>query len=234
MTRWPNQHKRSSLRRLLRENGRCRPCAAISLVEILVALAIIAALCGILFPLLRSAKASAKDSGHAYQLHQIGLSWEIYSQDSNNTVPTIYKLNSSGTVDKQLFASSCDPNPHGWTNILGDAGHDPSYEGKVSTIDLAFYMGQFGLNDDYVRTVAEKSKHKGWVFLPGCTAELRFQPTRSPWHNSPGFLGKYSLLRFDTSVENRTSTLSTTLDGSLFCYDTYFSDEPCKLPPLAP
>ncbi|MBS1706122.1 MAG: prepilin-type N-terminal cleavage/methylation domain-containing protein [Armatimonadetes bacterium] len=61
--------------------------SAFTLIELLVAIAIIAILAAILFPVFAQAKVSAKKAACASNMRQIGLALVMYADDNDDTVP---------------------------------------------------------------------------------------------------------------------------------------------------
>ena len=62
--------------------------SAFTLIELLVVIAIIAILAAILFPVFAQAKAAAKATVSLSNLKQLGLSWIIYANDYDDTLPS--------------------------------------------------------------------------------------------------------------------------------------------------
>jgi len=64
--------------------------AAFTLIELLVVIAIIGILAGLLLPVLGRAKEAGRSTVCLSNLHQIGISLQLYVQDNNNRLPRIY------------------------------------------------------------------------------------------------------------------------------------------------
>lgn len=64
-----------------------RPGRAFTLIELLVVIAIIAVLAAILFPVFSQAKAAAKAASCLSNMKQIGLAWQMYAGDHDDTMP---------------------------------------------------------------------------------------------------------------------------------------------------
>lgn len=64
-----------------------RTSAAFTLIELLVVIAIIAILAAILFPVFQSAREKARQSACASNLKQLGLAFQMYSQDFDEMLP---------------------------------------------------------------------------------------------------------------------------------------------------
>jgi prepilin-type N-terminal cleavage/methylation domain-containing protein len=75
------------------------PATAFSLIELLVVIAIIAILAAMLLPALGRARAKALQTQCISNQHQIGLAYNMYAQDSNETYPVHPDWASSGGQD---------------------------------------------------------------------------------------------------------------------------------------
>jgi prepilin-type N-terminal cleavage/methylation domain-containing protein/prepilin-type processing-associated H-X9-DG protein len=67
-----------------------------TLIELLVVIAIIAILAAILFPVFIRAKESARLTGCASNLRQLGKSYQLYVDDYNGTYPAGYRITAAG------------------------------------------------------------------------------------------------------------------------------------------
>src|SRR2546423_11170011 len=69
---------------------RKRAVTAFTLLELLVTIFVIGILAALLFPTLARSKASARDTGCLNNLHQIGLALQVYVDENENRVPTMF------------------------------------------------------------------------------------------------------------------------------------------------
>jgi len=65
-------------------------CRAFTFVELLIVVAVIAVLTALLLPALIQSKEAGRSTGCLGNLHQIGLSLQIYVQDNQNMLPVMY------------------------------------------------------------------------------------------------------------------------------------------------
>jgi prepilin-type N-terminal cleavage/methylation domain-containing protein len=72
--------------------------AAFTLIELLVVIAIIAILAAILFPVFAQAKAAAKKTASISNLKQIGLAWQMYGNDYDDTMMRVRVDGPAGTA----------------------------------------------------------------------------------------------------------------------------------------
>jgi prepilin-type N-terminal cleavage/methylation domain-containing protein/prepilin-type processing-associated H-X9-DG protein len=61
-----------------------------TLIELLVVIAILAVLAGLLLPVLSSAKESGRATVCLSNLHQFGVALQLYVQENNNTLPSMF------------------------------------------------------------------------------------------------------------------------------------------------
>jgi prepilin-type N-terminal cleavage/methylation domain-containing protein/prepilin-type processing-associated H-X9-DG protein len=129
-----------------REVSNCRRTArAFTLIEILVVIAIIAVLAAILFPVFARARENARRASCMSNLKQIGLGFQMYTQDYDEKFPV---LNTSATApavwywqavqpyvkSKQIWA---DPSASGGTSA--STGDTSAQFGSWKTIDPVWY-----------------------------------------------------------------------------------------------
>jgi len=67
-----------------------RTAAAFTLLELLITIFIIGILAALLLPALGKSKASARDSACLNNLHQIGIALQVYVDENENRLPTMF------------------------------------------------------------------------------------------------------------------------------------------------
>lgn len=83
---------------------RLRTRAAFTLIELLVVIAIIAILAAILFPVFAQAREKARSISCASNLRQIGIAYLQYTQDYDETTPTVSKAKQPGGLNGTTYS----------------------------------------------------------------------------------------------------------------------------------
>jgi prepilin-type N-terminal cleavage/methylation domain-containing protein/prepilin-type processing-associated H-X9-DG protein len=91
---------------------------AFTLVELLVAIAIIAILASLLMPALGRGKESGHVAACQGNLHQVGVALQIYVDDSRNIMPTMYDRPLAGAPTNLPTIDVVLAGPLGSTNVL--------------------------------------------------------------------------------------------------------------------
>lgn len=81
---------------------------AFTLVELLVVIAIISLLAALLFPVFGAARASARRTVCISNLRQLGLSLQMYRQDSEELPPRLSTVNGAYVKDPRIFVCPND------------------------------------------------------------------------------------------------------------------------------
>ena len=111
---------------------------ALTLVEILVTIAIVASVLAILFPVVIRAKERALDSQETGQLRQIAIAHSLYKSDFDDVEPaSTVPLIAGGYVKPDLVRSPRDPYANGWANEHRKGAPEPKTPYKDSFRTLA-------------------------------------------------------------------------------------------------
>ena len=116
---------------------------AISLVEVLVAVAVVAVIAAILFPILSQTNEQARHSTCISNMRKIGVALSMYSRDNNYAYPQCRRTDANPDVDD---ADGGIENPEfgsAFAKILPYTGHSGN-----SPKDVRFREGMFACPDD--------------------------------------------------------------------------------------
>lgn len=173
---------------------------AFSLIELLVVIAIIAILAAILFPVLSAAKARAWRTDCMNNLRQINLGVRMYSDESNDVVPSTANTNGiilyfgykelmkhylglNGTSSPQDRIFTCPADSFFPYFLLTNAPKsDPAYNVRQSLHDQSFsdYSSYaFNGGDNKWRTDALRGDVYTWLGLKNCTLSSVKKPSRT-------------------------------------------------------
>ncbi len=156
-------------------------------------------LAAILFPVLGSAKAKARETTCISQLRQIGKAFHMYSDDYDNRPPHLHDLWPSYVSDKRLFVCPSDRWIHrgGWAWSAWGRDITPP---EMWPIPISYgYFFSPDLLDPYWRLAQEVPGRPGYVV---CVLHGEPQLTLNP-KEAPHFQGRTLRLCFDGSVIGR-------------------------------
>jgi type II secretory pathway pseudopilin PulG len=90
---------------------------AVSFVELLIVIAILAILLALLLPALNHARVQALESQETAQLHQLAVAHALYIAVCNDAEPgSTIPIIAQGYAPKTLVRTAFDPYPLGWAN----------------------------------------------------------------------------------------------------------------------
>ena len=92
---------------------------AFTLVELLVAMSVMAILVAMLMPALGRGKESGRVAACQGNLHQVGLALQLYVGDNNNIMPTLYDLPLTNAPTNLPAINVVLAGPLGSTRVLG-------------------------------------------------------------------------------------------------------------------
>src|SRR5438270_305441 len=88
--------------------ARARSRGSFTLIELLVVMAIISILVALLFPVFAAARAMARRTVCASQLHQLGLALQMYRQDEGELPLHLSDVNAAYVKDPRIFVCPAD------------------------------------------------------------------------------------------------------------------------------
>jgi prepilin-type N-terminal cleavage/methylation domain-containing protein/prepilin-type processing-associated H-X9-DG protein len=90
---------------------------AFTLIELLVVIAIIAVLAAILFPVFAQAKAAAKAASCLSNMKQVGIAWQMYAGDHDDTMPLTQQPYSGAVPAGALYSVQYPLYAHWYTSL---------------------------------------------------------------------------------------------------------------------
>jgi len=99
---------------------------AFTLIELLVVIAIIAILAAILFPVFAQAREKARGISCLSNIKQVNLSWQMYLQDYDETMVTMWGYNEDPAVGSLYWPKLLDPYTKSWSIYRCPSAPDPN------------------------------------------------------------------------------------------------------------
>lgn len=200
---------------------------AFTLLELLIALAIIALLTALLFPVLAAARRKAHEVPCASNLHQLHVAWTMYIDDSAGTYPLNMVLIYPYVRNKEVF--SCPTDAFGGASIYTSR--------RLGTPVSYFYLLSEDVNSFASIDVLRQRDPNHGVFY--CVLHGKPCPTPPKSHPKYAFEGRVLRVRVDGSVQQgwvgyRCFRLS---DGGYAIFRPqwqFVSDKPCPRDLLGP
>lgn len=194
----------------------CPPLSrrAFSLIELLAAVAIMAVLTVLLFPVLARAKERALDSQETSQLRQLAVAHGLYVADHDDLEPaSSVPIVAEGYAPRTLVRSVLDPFEKGWANENRTGYPEGPVGYKDSFITLKMSAGEAFFS------AFRQSQAGGWLIAAGpqlqrLKSDTMFQPV------------PYKRLTFGGGiVRRRFSVRSNASGGKSLLLDRCFSDD---------
>jgi len=117
---------------------------AFTLIELLVVIAIVSILAALLLPALAKTRETGRSTACLSNLHQIGLGLQLYVQENNNILPTMYDRPTNDVVATNVtyFDTVMLPFVSGNSNVF----HCPSDNKQLFQLTSSSYAWNFLLN----------------------------------------------------------------------------------------
>lgn len=174
-----------------------------TLIEVLVALAVVVAVSAILLPVLSRAKERALWTSDVSAMHQVALAASIYSSDNGGAYPlSVEPLVDGGLLAKILLSAATDSDEFGKANLVAKsvraAGRpDPYYPYRNSfptqlDYGLNLHGGRYLLRD------GDTVEGAGWLILP-----TKMSSPATFW--IPEYSSRYQRLLFSGTAVTRTN-----------------------------
>ncbi len=190
-----------------------------TLIELLTCIGIIAVVCGIVFPVLVSAKRAAKQSVEISNLRQIGIAGALYHEENGSEPLGLPPLVPS-RVPEELAVSPADSTKQGFANLVLDeiSSGNSAYQ-QLKTAYRRTYIGfyDYGWTSDKWEACTTDAPNPGWLisFTPS-NFDPRFSIAKST--------GRYHRLQMDGSVRDYQLKLITTPLGRAWWPVSFFVD----------
>ena len=172
-----------------------------TLIEIIVAIAVLLFLAAILAPVIMSAKNSAKGANDISNMRQCGIAAALYMESWDVLPRGCPDLVNAGLVPVEMCAAMNDPYPEGLANrlVVGLSADSSFY----ATLDVEYrhsFVGprEYGISGSMFAQMVNAGENIGWlVDLSTSDSIPEIEPANSGWD------GRYRRLMIDGSVQWR-------------------------------
>ena len=158
-----------------------------TVIELIVCLGVVAVLCGILLPSLRTAREASQRVGCASNMHQVGVALATWANIHDNRIPASANVNGPVTRGQELMAARIATGgaagPSGWDGlgllVQGD------FLGNCQCLYCASHHGEHTF-ERYANDYADLSSSKQIYTNYQYSSHLQYQlPPDDPHHGAP-------------------------------------------------